>query len=73
MDWDEFATLLSGLNSETPLGAIIRIRSEKDRKRIKDFSKEERKIYNEWRARHARKTNATVEDGEKALRSLFGI
>lgn len=73
MDWDEFVTLLSGLNNETPLGAFIRIRSEKDSKKIKAFSKEERKLYNEWRARHARKINATVEDGERALKSIFGL
>lgn len=29
MEWDEFITLLAGLNGETPLGNVIRIRGEK--------------------------------------------
>lgn len=73
MDWDEFSTLLAGLNSETPLGAYIRIRSEKDSKKIKEFSKDERKIYNEWRLRKSKKVKTTVEDGERAIREIFGI
>lgn len=48
MSWDEFATLLSGLNTETPLGRTVAIRSEKDKEKIKNFSPEERRIRNEW-------------------------
>ena len=52
MSWDEFATLLAGLNGETPLGHIVSIRSENDKERLKHFTPEERKIRNEWRSKH---------------------
>lgn len=48
MEWGEFVSLLSGLNGDTPLGNIIRIRSEKDPEVLKKFSKEEKKIRSEW-------------------------
>lgn len=48
MEWGEFVSLLSGLNVDTPLGNIIRIRSEKDPEVLKKFSKEEKKIRSEW-------------------------
>lgn len=48
MSWPEFCSLLSGIMPETPLGQIVSIRSEKDAKAIKNFSKEQRKIRNDW-------------------------
>jgi len=58
MSWGEFSTLLHGINSDTPFGRIISIRAEKNRKKIKDFSKEERRIYNEW---HRKKANVVTD------------
>jgi hypothetical protein len=55
MPWTEFCTLVSGLMPDTPLGSIVSIRAEKDRKVIKGFSPEQRRIYNEWRNRNAQK------------------
>lgn len=52
MSWDEFATLLAGLNGDTPLGRIVSIRSENDKERLKSFTPEERKIRNAWRTKH---------------------
>lgn len=52
MSWDEFTTLLSGLNGETPLGHVVSIRSENDKEKLKNFSPEEKKIRNEWRRKH---------------------
>lgn len=52
MNWDEFVTLLAGLNGETPLGHVVSIRSETDKERLKRFTPEERKIRNAWRAKH---------------------
>lgn len=69
MSWDEFTTLLAGLNGETPLGRIVSIRSETDRERIKNFSKSERKIYNEWRTKN-RKINNKKEDYMTALKNI---
>jgi hypothetical protein len=48
MSWSEFCSLLSGIMHDTPLGSIVSIRSEKDPKIIKDFTKEQRKIRNDW-------------------------
>ena len=55
MTWDEFCSLLSGLNSDTPLGGIIAIRSEKDPKRLKEFTPEQKKIRNDYIRRNSEK------------------
>lgn len=74
MLWDEFTNLLAGLNGETPLGYLVRIRSEKDSKVRKKFSKSEYKIYREWRSRHLPKPNQMSRDQvELGLRKLFGM
>lgn len=52
MTWDEFATLLAGLNGETPLGHIVSIRAESDKEKLKKFTPEEKRIRNEWRRKH---------------------
>lgn len=66
MSWDEFSTLLCGLNGETPLGHIVSIRSEKDKERLKRFTPEERKIRNEWASRH-RKVITDKAEYDKAM------
>lgn len=48
MKWGEFSSLLSGLNGDTPLGNIVRIRSEKDPKVIKNFTENEKRIRSKW-------------------------
>ena len=48
MCFDEFKTLLGGLNGDTPLGAVVRIRSERDRKALSRFTPEQRRIRSEW-------------------------
>lgn len=48
MSWSEFCSLLSGIMPETPLGQIVSIRAEKDPKTLKGFTKEQRKIRNDW-------------------------
>lgn len=62
MNWDEFATLLAGLNGETPLGHIVSIRSETDKERLKHFTPEEKRIRNEWRAKHR---NVVTDQAER--------
>ena len=74
MLWDEFTTLLAGLNGDTPLGYLVRIRSEKDPKVKKKFTKAEKKIYNEWRFRHSPKPmKMSREEVDRQLRKLFGM
>lgn len=48
MSFDEFRTLLAGLNGDTPLGAVVQIRSERDRRRINQFTPAQRRIRSEW-------------------------
>lgn len=73
MLWDEFCTLLSGLNGETPLGYLVRIRGEKDPKKRKQFTKEEKRIYSSWRKRNQQPAAMTVGDTEKVLKALVGL
>jgi hypothetical protein len=48
MSWSEFCSLLSGIMPDTPLGKIVEIRAEKDPKVIKNFTKDQRRIRNDW-------------------------
>ena len=66
MSWDEFTTLLAGINGDTPLGRIVSIRSETDTETIKRFSPSEKKIRNEWRSRH-RKIITDKQEYEAAM------
>lgn len=53
MKWDEFKALVSGLSADTPLGKLVSIRAENDKDILKHFSKEQKRIRNEWRSRSA--------------------
>lgn len=66
MSWDEFTTLLCGINGDTPLGRIVSIRAETDPETIKRFSASEKKIRNEWRTRH-RKIITDKQEYEAAM------
>ena len=57
MSWDEFTTLLAGLNGETPLGRIVSIRSENDPEVLKRFSKDMKRIRIEWMEKQAEKVD----------------
>lgn len=64
MSFDEFKTLLAGLNGDTPLGAVVQIRAERDRSRINKFTAQQRRMRSEWaafRARKARQNNAPMD------------
>ena len=49
VSWDEFKALLSGIAPETALGRVVAIRSETDKDVIKHFTKDQKRIYDEWR------------------------
>ncbi|PYG90136.1 bacteriophage Gp15 protein [Ruminiclostridium sufflavum DSM 19573] len=70
MPWEEFCTLVAGLMPETPLGSIVTIRSEKDRKVIKGFTSAQRKIYNDWRLRTANKQLENKEQLDKKMKNF---
>jgi hypothetical protein len=55
---------------DTPLGSIVTIRAEKDRKVIKGFSADQRRIHNEWRQRCA---IAKLDDPETLEQSIKGL
>lgn len=65
MKWGEFRQLLVGLGPETPLGRIVSIRSETNKDVLKHFSKEQRRIRNEWMQRRAK--SVSQEDMQKIL------
>lgn len=53
VSWDEFKALLSGIAPETPLGRVVAIRAETDKKTIKGFNRDQKRIYDAWRNRKA--------------------
>lgn len=72
MTWEEFKTLLAGLNHKTPLGRVITIRSETDKEVIKEFTPEMRKIRNEWLSRNAKAKSAeTTADFIEQMKQAF--
>ena len=68
MKWVEFRALISGLGPDTPLGRIVSIRSENNPDILKGFTKEQRKIRNEWRKRMAK--NVSENELFNALETL---
>lgn len=73
MTWDEFSNLLSGLGSETPLGKIVGIRSEKDQKIISEWPPEIRRIRNEWLSRKLQKKKTVIVDRKKYDREMINL
>lgn len=72
VSWDEFKSLLAGIAPETPLGRIVAIRSETDRDTIKRFTKDQKRIYDEWRSRKAEAmTPQTYDDQMKYLEQMM--
>lgn len=67
---EEFRQLLSGLNSETPLGYVVQIRSEKDYKKIKEMSKNEKEIREKW-AKFKNKNNKKIEINTEDISKIF--
>lgn len=67
---EEFRHLLSGLNSETPLGYVVQIRSEKDYKKIKEMSKNEKEIREKW-ANFKNKNNKKIEINTEDISKIF--
>ena len=71
---EEFRQLLSGLNSETPLGYVVQIRSEKDYKKIKEMSKNEKEIREKWvnfKNKNNKKIEINTEDISKIFSKMF--
>ena len=70
MPWSEFVNLVTGLLPETPLGAIVKIRSEDDPDMLKQFNKDQMEIRNKWRERQALKQLDNPDVLEKSMETL---
>lgn len=70
MTWSEFSTLLKGIMPETPLGQIVSIRSEEDKDMLKNFTKEQHKIRNEWRNRNNPVRDMSEEEKEEQIKKV---
>lgn len=68
VSWDEFKSLLAGISPDTVLGRIVAIRSETDKDVIKHFTRDQKKIYDEWRNRKA--SSMTPDTYEKEMEYL---
>lgn len=73
MSWSEFSTLLAGIMPETPLGQIVSIRSEEDKDMLKNFTKEQHKIRNDWRNRVNPIRDMSNEEKEEEIRKVQEI
>jgi hypothetical protein len=77
MRWSEFKSLLVGISPDTILGRIVAVRAEDDKDVLKNFSKDQHRIRNEWRAKHSRcvdKKNAetAIADYQRIFLAMVG-
>lgn len=79
MPWSEFINLVTGLLPETPLGAIVKIRSEDDPDMLKQFTADQVAIRNKWRERQAKQQldnpevlKQSMDNLSKMLKGMFG-
>ena len=70
--WAEFYRLLSGIMPETPLGRVVGVRAEKDREKLRNFSKHEKNIQTEWKrfCSGAASKKRNTEDWEQSVSKL---
>lgn len=77
MKWAEFRSLLVGIAPDTALGRVVSIRAENDKDVLKRFSKEQRRIRNEWMQRRAQgvapqQTEAFLEQLKQTFIDMAG-
>lgn len=70
LSWAEFCSLLSGVMPDTPLGSIVSIRAEKDAKVIKKFTKEQKRIRNEWLLKRNKKLKENPAEYQKYMENF---
>ncbi|ANU47762.1 hypothetical protein ADH76_18715 [Enterocloster clostridioformis] len=66
VSWDEFRALIAGLSPETALGRVVAIRSETDKDIIKHYTKDQRRIYDDWRNREMKEMDEKTFEKEMA-------
>ena len=79
MSWSEFTNLVAGLLPETPLGAVVRIRSEDDPDMLKNFNADQIAIRNKWREKQALQQldnpevlKQSMDNLSSMLKNMFG-
>lgn len=77
MSYGEFCSLLSGIMHDTPLGQVVSIRAEKDRKVISRFTEDQKRIRREWmifRNHHGHRNNGTEQllHMQSAFKAAYG-
>ena len=77
MSCEEFRQLLIGLNGDTPLGYVVRIRAEKNHKKIREMTVQEKKIRSDWASfkmknNKVSRTELKTEDISKVFSKMFG-
>jgi hypothetical protein len=70
MPWTEFCTLVAGLMPDTPLGQIVSIRAEQDEDIVRNFSSDQRRIYDDWQKKVASKKLENKEELDKEMKEL---
>lgn len=72
MSYREFAYMLSGLGPETPLGRIVAIRAEDDPEVLKTFTKDQKRIRNEYKTKQAKAMpKQQVENALEVFKQAF--
>lgn len=72
MPWDEFKDLISGLDPESPLGRMIQIRTEDNEDILREYTKDQKKIWNEWqRKKAALRSDAEVQSFIISMQEAF--
>jgi len=71
----EYYRLLGGLMHDTPLGAIIEIRSENSEDMLKHFTPEQKRIRSEWRRYISKKQyeSMTAEEKKSQMNQLQAV
>lgn len=71
LPYSEWSKLVSGLMDDTPLGRVVAVRTETDRKVISQFSPWQRQIRADWNAFKAqRMKQQSPEDLEQQMKQL---
>lgn len=68
VSWDEFRSLIAGIAPETALGRVVAIRAETDEDVIKHFTRDQKRIHDEWRNQRA--SAMTSDDFGVAMKRL---
>ena len=73
MSWDEFCSLLKGIMPKTPLGQIVSIRAEEDKDILKNFTKDQHQLRNDWRNKISEVESMTDEEKEAKIKEAQNI